>query len=95
MLGMAYKAGQVVTGEDTTRNAIRKNRVKLLIIAEDASDNTKKRFINSSVYYNVPYVICLTKIEMSRSLGQKIRSVAGIIDEGIAKYLMNLVENCV
>lgn len=93
MLGMAYKAGKVVTGEDPIRNAIRKNSIKLLIIAEDASANTKKRFINSSVYYNVPHVVYLTKIEMSRSLGQKIRSVAGIIDEGFAKHLINLVED--
>lgn len=42
MIGMAYKAGKIISGEDPVRKAIRKNSVKLLIIAEDASDNTKK-----------------------------------------------------
>lgn len=93
MIGMAYKAGKIISGEDPVRKAIRKNSVKLLIIAEDASDNTKKRFINSAVYYHVPYFVYLTKAELSDSLGQKIRSVASVIDEGFAKHLISLMEN--
>jgi len=93
MIGMAYKAGKVVSGEDPVRKAIRGKTVKLLIIAEDASDNTKKRFINSASYYHVPYFIYLTKEELSDSLGHKIRSVASITDEGFAMHLINLMEN--
>ncbi|MEA4962719.1 putative ribosomal protein YlxQ [bioreactor metagenome] len=91
MIGMAYKAGRVISGEDPVRFALKKNNIKLLIIAEDASENTKKRFINSAVYYHIPYFIYMTKEELSISLGQKIRSIAGITDEGFSDYLISLL----
>lgn len=93
MLGMAYKAGKVVSGEDPVRLAIRNNKIKLLIITEDASENTKKRFTNSAVYYHIPYYIYMTKDEMSVSLGMKIRSVAGVSDREFADYLIKLLDN--
>lgn len=93
MLGMAYKAGKVVSGEDPVRLAIRKNNVKLLIITEDASENTKKRFVNCSVYYHIPYFIYMSKEELSISLGLKIRSIAGITDREFADYLIKLLDN--
>lgn len=91
MIGMAYNAGRVISGEDPVKFALKKNNIKLLIITEDASDNTKKRFINSAVYYHVPYFIYMTKEELSTSLGQKIRSIAGITDKGFADYLISLL----
>lgn len=91
MIGMAYKAGRVISGEDPVRFALKKNNIKLLIIAEDASENTKKRFINSAVYYHIPYFIYMTKEELSISLGQKIRSIAGITDERFSDYLISLL----
>lgn len=93
MIGMAYKAGKIISGEDPVRKVIRHKSAKLLIIAEDASDNTKKRFINSATYYHVPYYIYLTKEELSNSLGQKLRSVVSVIDEGFANHLISLLEN--
>ncbi|NLM44659.1 MAG: 50S ribosomal protein L7ae [Clostridiales bacterium] len=93
MIGFAYKAGKVVSGQDPTKLALRKNNIKLLIIAEDASDNTKNRFINSARYYHIPYIICLTKEELSMSIGLRIRSVIGILDENIAKGLISLMVN--
>ena len=44
-IGMANRAGKIVSGQDSVRNSIRRKKVKLIIIAEDASDNTKKRFL--------------------------------------------------
>ena len=91
MIGLANKAGEIISGEDPVRFAIRKNNIKLLIITEDASDNTKKRFINAATYYHIPYFIYLTKEELSVSLGGKIRSIAGISDKEFAEYLTKLL----
>ncbi|HHY77287.1 MAG TPA: 50S ribosomal protein L7ae [Clostridiales bacterium] len=93
MIGFAYKSGKVISGQDPIKLALRKRKIKLLIIAEDASNNTKDKFTNSARYYNVPYFVCLTKEELSMSLGRKIRSVIGIIDENFAKVLISLLEN--
>lgn len=92
IIGLAYKAGKIILGEDPVRYAIKKNNVKLLIITEDSSDNTKKRFINSAVYYHIPYYIYLTKDELSISLGRKVRSIAGVADKEFAEYLIRMLD---
>ena len=46
-LGLAMKAGDVVSGEFMTEKAIREGIAKLVIVAEDASGNTKKKFADS------------------------------------------------
>ena len=42
MLGIAVKAGKLASGNDAVLDLVKKHRVKLIIVAEDASDKTKK-----------------------------------------------------
>ncbi len=42
LIGLAMKAGKVVSGEQTVEMAIKSGEVFLCIVAVDASDNTKK-----------------------------------------------------
>ena len=55
-LGLATRAGKIVSGDDSTLLELKRGNVKLVIVAEDASDNTKKLFKDKSSYRNVPYV---------------------------------------
>ncbi len=93
MLGMSYQARKIIIGEDALRRAIRKNKVKLLIIAEDASDNTKKRFTNIAKHYGITYHIYFTKYDFSKCLGGKYSSVLGIIDRNFTNILDKLICN--
>lgn len=91
MLGLASKAGRLVSGEDVVRNAIRQKKVKLMIVSEDASDNTKKRFLNAAEFYKVPVVVWGQKEELGSSIGKSDRSVIGICDEGFEKSIRKLM----
>ena len=44
MIGLATKAGKIASGEFAVESAVRKGKACLVIIASDASDNTKKSF---------------------------------------------------
>jgi ribosomal protein L7Ae-like RNA K-turn-binding protein len=88
MISLANKAGKLVTGEDAVRNSIRSGKVKLAIVAEDASDNTKKRFNNSAAFYKVSIVTWGLKEEIGSCIGKSARSVLGITDENFSKSLM-------
>ena len=44
MLSLCQRAGRLVSGELPCENAVKSGKAKLLIIAEDASANTKKKF---------------------------------------------------
>lgn len=87
MISLANKAGKLVSGEDAVRNSIRSGKVKLAILAEDASDNTKKRFINSAAFYNIALVTWGLKEELGSCIGKSERSVMGITDENFSKSL--------
>ena len=41
-LGLAMRSGNLVSGDDTTLRDLKKMRLSLIIIADDASANTKK-----------------------------------------------------
>ena len=54
MIGLATKAGKVASGEFCTEKEVKSGRAYLVIVADDASDNTKKKFQNMCGFYQVP-----------------------------------------
>jgi len=46
MLGIGRKAGYLTIGETGCIQIIKREKCKLLIVASDASENTKSRFIS-------------------------------------------------
>ena len=87
MLGLAAKAGKVASGEFSTEKEVKSGNACLVIVAEDASDNTKKLFRNMCKYYEVPMEICATKEE----LGKAYRASICILDEGFAKSIVKKI----
>lgn len=85
-LGLASRARKIVTGE-TLINKIRSNQVYFVIIATDASDNTKKRLTDKCTSYDVDYIITSSINELSKAVGKNNRVALGIQDAGFAKNL--------
>lgn len=87
MLSLCQRAGKIVTGEDTVEINIKNGGALLVIIAGDASENTKNKFMNKCQYYNVEYCICSTKDELSSCIGKYNRSVYAIIEDNFAEKI--------
>ncbi|MDE6929215.1 MAG: ribosomal L7Ae/L30e/S12e/Gadd45 family protein, partial [Lachnospiraceae bacterium] len=51
LLGLATKAGKTASGEYSTEKAVKTGKASLVIVSEEASDNTKKMFTNMCTYY--------------------------------------------
>ncbi len=43
LIGLAMRAGKLITGEELTIADIRKQKAKIVFVANDASENTKKK----------------------------------------------------
>ena len=43
LIGLAMRAGKLITGEELTIAEIRKQKAKLVFVATDASENTRKK----------------------------------------------------
>ncbi|MCT4507955.1 MAG: ribosomal L7Ae/L30e/S12e/Gadd45 family protein [Tepidibacter sp.] len=90
LLGIVLKSGNLVSGDDTTLSDLKKGKIKLIIIANDASENTKKLFKDKSEYRDVPYIVAFTKEELGRSIGKSSRAVIGIKSEQFAMKIKEI-----
>ena len=57
MLGLAQRAGKVASGEFSTEKAVKSKKAFLVVVASDASDNTKKMFSDMCTFYKVPITV--------------------------------------
>lgn len=88
LLGLATKAGKVVSGEFSTEKAVKSGKGLLVVIAEDASDNTKKKFSNMCRFYEVPLLLCGDKEQLGRCIGKEFRASLAVLDENFTKAIM-------
>jgi ribosomal protein L7Ae-like RNA K-turn-binding protein len=84
-LGLAARAGKMQSGEFSTENAVKRGKARLVLIAGDASDNTKKKFQNMCDYYHVPCCIFSDKETIGHAIGKEFRASCAVTDEGLAK----------
>lgn len=89
-LGLCQRAQKCIVG-DKLMDAIRKKKVYLVIVAEDASDRTKKQYTTKTEYYDVKMEILLTKEEISQAIGKDNRVAVGISDRGFSDVLLKYV----
>ncbi|MDD7176942.1 MAG: ribosomal L7Ae/L30e/S12e/Gadd45 family protein [Lachnospiraceae bacterium] len=87
MLGIAAKAGKVVSGEFATENAVKAGKAFLVITAEDASGNTTKKFRDMTDYYHVPLLAYGTKETLGGCIGKDYRSSLAVVDEKLAEAI--------
>lgn len=92
LLGIAMRGHNLVSGELQTLNAIKHGSAMLVIIAEDASDNTRKLFTDKCSFYNVPVRMYGQKEELGRAIGKDLRSSLGVCDAGLADTIIKRLE---
>lgn len=85
-IGIAYRAGKVKKGAFSVEKAIKDGSALLVVLAEDASDNTKDKFISQCKYYGVKCFAAESKEMLGAvSGGGTNRGSLAITDEGFAK----------
>ncbi|MDF2484928.1 MAG: hypothetical protein K0R46_1096 [Herbinix sp.] len=84
LFGIATKSRKLVSGEFSTEKAVKEKKAALVIVAEDASDNTKKMFTNMCTYYNVPIYFFGIKDDLGHAMGKEFRASLAVLDKGLA-----------
>ena len=88
LISLATKAGRTASGEFCTENEVKSGRAELVVVAADASDNTKKKFQNMCDFYEVPIYFYKDKDTLGHAMGKEFRASLAILDEGFAKEIM-------
>lgn len=84
LLGLATKSRNLVSGEFSTEKAVKEHKAALVIVAGNASDNTKKMFTNMCTYYNVPIYFFGEKDDLGHAMGKEFRASLAVLDKGLA-----------
>lgn len=84
MLGLAARSRNVVSGGFATEEAVKSGKAYLVILAEDASDNTRKKYSNMCEFYEVPCEYYSIKETLGHAIGKEERSCLAVTDAGFA-----------
>lgn len=86
-LGLARRAGKLVTGEESVFKAVRSGEARLVILSEDASELTRKKAADKCASYGIPLRIGFTRQELGGAIGKHERVLLAITDQGLADLI--------
>lgn len=92
LIGICQKARKLVSGEFPCKQAVLSNRACLVIVAEDASENTKKLFKDKCIYRKIQCIFWGKKEKLGNILGKEQRAVIAILDKNLALKLSEMIE---
>ena len=91
MLGLAQRAGRIESGEFSTEKAVKKGKASLVVVASDASGNTKKKFRDMCSYYGVSIRTGPEKEVLGHAIGCEMRASLAVTDSGFADAIAALM----
>ena len=85
MLGLAQRAGKLISGEELVIKAVQSGQARLVFLANDAGSNVTKKTtdIEVSTVFNA--------LELSMAIGKPRKTVA-VVDAGFSKKMRTLME---
>ncbi len=91
LLGLAQRAGRVISGEELVVKAIQTGQAQLIFLAKDAGSNLTKKVTDKSNYYNIEVYTVFSALELSIAIGRN-RKVLAIVDTGFSKKMRTFME---
>lgn len=90
MIGLCVRAGRAAFGSEACTALVRSGRVSLVIVAEDASENTKKLMQDKCKSFHTPRISFGTVASLAKCTGKGKVSVIGIRDAGFAAAILKI-----
>ena len=91
-LGLATRAGKTVSGEFSVEKSLKQRKARLVVVSEEASENTKKKIRSICEYYKVPLYVACSSAELGSACGKEIRMSVAVEDEGLAAAAIRVLE---
>lgn len=95
VIGLAARARGIVIGSNQVLEAIRNKKAKLVLIACDVSENTRKNLTDKAKYYSAKTEeIDITTEELGRAVGHSNTAAIAFTDDNFVKaYEKSLSSN--
>jgi ribosomal protein L7Ae-like RNA K-turn-binding protein len=85
LLGLAARAGRVVSGTDAVRQAVREGQVTLVILAADASPTQRAKLTPLLEARQVKHYSLLSREQLGGAIGRGPVSALGVADANFAR----------
>ncbi len=92
LISIAAKSGNVASGEFMTEKSVKEKKSFLVIVSEEASDATKKKFTDMCSYHKTEIRFYATKDDLGRCIGKEFRASLSVNDEGLANALLKKID---
>ncbi|SDW32446.1 LSU ribosomal protein L7AE [Marininema mesophilum] len=91
LLGLAMRAGKVVSGEEQVLNVVRSGKAHLVLLSDDASPNTHKKITDKCSTYQVPLSQAGSRQALGKAVGKSERVVIAVTDPGFSRAMRNRI----
>lgn len=91
-LGLVKRSRNLLEGYSKCNEERNRRSIYLFIISKDASDSSKRKFINHCKINNIPYIEDFSKEELGEAIGRPEIKILGILDKNMGSKLLDLYE---
>lgn len=93
LLGFAQAAGKIASGETAVHLALERQKARLVVLAGDAADATKKRIVRLAERLQVPIVMLDTNRDaLGLAIGKSPRAAVVVMDAQFARAIQRSLD---
>lgn len=93
LIGLAMKANKLAVGDGRATDRIRSGNAFLVLVSNDASDNTIKKYTNMCEFRELELLkLDIDRFEFGQSIGRNFAVTAAVCDKGFANSMIKLAE---
>ena len=93
-LGLVKRAGYLMEGYNKCEEAIKKRKVFLSIISDEASENTRNKFQRYSNGINIPCIEGYSCEELGNAIGRSEINILCVTERNMSEKLLTLHDPC-
>jgi ribosomal protein L7Ae-like RNA K-turn-binding protein len=94
-LGIAQKAGKIAAGDNAVKEALKKNKVDLLVLADDIALNLREELCAAAAVKDIPILNWSSKVDLGLIVGKSRRGALAVLDSGFAQAIKKVAEEAV
>ena len=92
MLGFAQKAKKLAAGEAAVENFLKREKIALLLLSGEATDNRKEFWMKQAEFYGVPIeTVEISKLDLGWAIGSSPKTIVGIMDGKMAEAVQKKI----
>ncbi len=95
MIGLSKRAGKLESGSYSVEKSIKSGKAQLVIISEEASSNTVKKFLDMCKYRKIDAIIFGSKEALGECIGKPHRTVLVITDIAFKGMIMDALPSSI